>query len=126
MLRLLAVQLGLAMSLALVAGGCGKQAADGASCDAVGARFLALAHQQLADAQRTGDVDAPTRARIDNHVPAIRDAMVRACKEHGWAAETRACFAAADSDGKMKACYQAMAPEQRALLEQSAAGKLAQ
>jgi hypothetical protein len=115
------------LTMALAALGCGKgKAKDGASCDEVGARFLAVAKQQLDSAQKAGEVDARTRTRVENHVPAIRDAMVRACKENGWDAPTRSCFAAADDDGKMKACYQAMAPEQRALLEKSAAGKLAE
>lgn len=117
----------LAGALALAVTACNKgKAKDGASCDEVGARFLAVAKLQLDTAEKAGEVDARTRTRVENHVPAIRDAMVRACKENGWDGATRSCFAAADDDGKMKACYQAMSPEQRALLEKSAAGKLAE
>jgi hypothetical protein len=127
MLRVNAVAAGLVIAvigLALTAPGCGKGKNAGATCDAVGARFLAVARKQLDDASKAGDLEGETRTRIDNHIPAIRDAMVRACKENAWTAEVRACFASADDDGKMKACYQAMPPEQRALLEKAAAGKL--
>jgi hypothetical protein len=97
--------------------GCAKGKHDGTSCDAVGANFLALSDRQLADAEKTGGVDAKTRAAVETHVPAMRDSMVRACKESGWSAESRACFAAASDDAAMMSCYQTLAPEQQALLE---------
>jgi hypothetical protein len=49
----------------------------------------------------------------------MRDSIVRHCKEEGWAAEIRGCFAAAaDGDG-MTICYQRLPDEQRALLDRS-------
>ncbi|MCA9677825.1 MAG: hypothetical protein H6709_01260 [Kofleriaceae bacterium] len=127
MLRFVAGRLGLVLitcGLAATSPGCKKKAGDGASCDAVGARFLAVAHRQLDDAVKTGAADPETRKRVEGTVPAIRDAMVRACKEDGWAADTRTCFAGASDDAAMKACYQGLAPEQRAMLEKAAAGQL--
>jgi hypothetical protein len=114
-----ACALGLVVVLVLGAAGCGKGKKDGASCDDVGARFLALAHQQLDSAAKAGDVDAELKTRVESHVPAMRDAMVRACKEDGWAKETRDCFANAAGDTEMTGCYQSMPAEQRALLEKA-------
>ena len=56
---------------------------------------------------------------VESHLPAMRDSMVKACKEDGWSVETRDCFAGASDDKKMTACYQTMPAEQRALLEKA-------
>ena len=109
----------LALTLALAASSCGKGAKDGASCDDVGARFLALAHAQLDGAAEAGELDAERKTAVESHLPAMRDAMVRACKEDGWSKETRDCFAGASSDTQMTSCYQTMPAEQRALLEKA-------
>lgn len=111
----------LASMLVLVA--CGKGAKDGASCEAVGTRFLELAHKQIDDAAGADEVDPETRAGVEGHLPAMRDAMVRACKEHEWPAETRGCYASATKDADMEACYAAMSPELRARLDEATAGK---
>jgi hypothetical protein len=105
--------------LALAA--CGKGTKDGASCKDVGTRFLEVAQRQLADA--AGDVDVETRAAVDSHLPAMRDAIVRACEDHEWPAQTRGCYASAAAGGDMEACYQAMPPELRARLDEATAGK---
>jgi len=109
----------IALVLVLTAAACGKGKKDGASCEDVGARFLALAHQQLDRAAEAGDVDPEIGKAVAGHVPAMRDAMVRACKEDGWSVETRTCFAGAASDTQMTGCYQTMPAEQRALLEKA-------
>ncbi len=108
--------------LAAVGCGKGKQGA-GDSCDAVGANFLALSQRQLDEARAAKQVDDQTHASVGGHLPAIRDAMVRACKDNAWTVETRGCFARANDDATMSACYQAMPAEQRALLEKASAGE---
>lgn len=114
----------LALGVLLAAAGCGKGTGKGSGdgCDPVGANFLTLSHRQLDDARAAKQVDDQTYASIAGHLPAIRDAMVRACKESAWSVETRGCFANATSDAELAGCYQAMPAEQRELLEKSSAG----
>lgn len=109
----------LAFLLPLALAACGKGKQGGASCEDVGARFLALAHAQVDNAARAGDVEPDLETAVESHLPAMRDSMVRACKEDGWSKATRDCFAAASTDTTMTACYQAMPAEQRALLEKA-------
>lgn len=109
----------LAVLLTLALGACGKGKKEGASCGDVGARFLAIAQAQVDSAAKAGDVDAELETAVESHLPAMRDAMVRACKEDGWSKETRDCFAGAASDTAMTSCYQTMPAEQRALLEKA-------
>jgi hypothetical protein len=104
--------------LALAA--CGQRDRRDATCQDVGTRFLELVRQQVGEAAR-GGLDDTTRAQIETHAPAMRDAMVRACEDGAWADETRACFARARSDTAMTACYESMPAEQRALLEKASA-----
>lgn len=110
------------VALLLLLAACAKGGDDGATCEAAGARFLELAHHQLENAAKAGHLDAKTRATVDGHVPAMRDAMVRACKEHGWPAETRACFAGAANDTAITTCYETMPPELKARLDRATAG----
>ena len=114
----------LVLGVLLAAAGCGKgKPGAGDSCAAVGAQFLALSHRQLDDARAAKQVDDQTYASVAGHLPTIRDAMVRACKDDAWSGETRACFARAPDDAAIKACYQAMPAEQRELLEKASAGE---
>jgi len=101
--------------------GCKKKPADGATCDQAGAKFAANVHHTIGAAEKAKDTDATGRRTIDDTVPAMRDAMVRACKEHGWPAETRRCFAEAVDGAAEAACYEAMPPEMRAKLDASSA-----
>ena len=78
-------------------------------------------HHTVAAAEHAHDTDAKGRQTIDDTVPAMRDSMVRACKEHGWPVETRQCFADAADGAAETACYEAMPPALRAKLDQAAA-----
>jgi hypothetical protein len=113
-------RLALVAILALSAG-CKKKHAEGASCDQAGARFAANVHRTVGEAETAKDTDAKGRQTLDDTVPAMRDAMVRACKEHGWPAETRQCFADAADGAAETACYESMPPELRAKLDQASA-----
>ena len=97
-------------------GGC-KKGGDN-SCDAVGARFLAIAEADLAKAE---GVARDERDAVHGLVAPLRDAMVKACRQDGWSAEARACYAAAPDEARFRACEAKLTGEQRALLEQSAA-----
>lgn len=108
--------------VALALAGCKKGKKDGATCDQVGAKFAANLHHTVGVAHRDGQTDAKGHQMIDDTVPAMRDAMVRACKEHGWPVETRQCFADAADGAAEETCYEAMPPELRAKLDEAAAG----
>jgi hypothetical protein len=107
---------------ALAAAACGKGPAEGAPCDEVGTNFLALAHADLRLAADAGAVDPETRGDTESHLPAIRDSIVRHCKEDGWSAATRDCFASARSADHMTRCYEALPPEHRDPLDKASAG----
>lgn len=113
-------RLALVAILAL-AGGCKKHKSDGATCDQVGAKFAANVHHAVATAEKAGDTDATGRRTLEDTVPAMRDSMVRACKEHGWPVGTRRCFADAADGAAETACYEAMPPELRAKLDAASA-----
>jgi hypothetical protein len=103
----------------LLLAGCSKKAKDGATCDQVGARLFELTGAELELAARTERVDPDTRTLSAAQLPAMRDSIVRHCKDDGWSPEIRGCFvAAADGDG-MTICYQRLPDEQRARLDRS-------
>ena len=106
---------GLVMSAALA--GC-KKGGGTTSCDAVGARFLAIAEADLAKAT---DIQRDERDAVHGLIAPLRDAMVKACRQDGWSVDARACYVAAPDEARFRACESKLTGEQRALLEQSAA-----
>jgi hypothetical protein len=109
------------VALPLGSFGCGKRDAGkaGASCDAVGARFLAVARARL---EARPDLDAALRTGIEDLLSPMRDGMVRGCREGGWTPAARDCFAGAADDAAMKACYQQLTPAQQQALAAHAQG----
>lgn len=97
--------------------GC-KKGGGNVSCDAVGARFHAIAEADLA---KEKDVSASERDRVHQLLGPLRDALVKSCRDNAWAAEARACMQAAADEGAFRACETRLTGEQRALLEQSSA-----
>jgi len=102
---------------ALCLGGC-KKGGGNTSCDAVGARFLAIAEADLAKAT---DVSRDERDAVHGLIAPLRDAMVKACRQDGWSTDARACYVAAPDEARFRACEAKLTGEQRALLEQSSA-----
>ena len=103
----------------LLACGSRGDAGSGASCDAGGARFLAIARAQLA---ARPDADTTVRAGVEGLLAPIRDGLVKACREGKWSASARDCFAGAADHVALKACYRQLSPEQQQRMAQSAAG----
>jgi hypothetical protein len=97
--------------------GC-KKGGGNASCDAVGARFHAIAEADLAKDKGVG---ARERDAVHALLGPLRDALVKSCRDNGWSADARACMAAAADEGVFRACEAKLSGEQRALLEQSSA-----
>lgn len=98
--------------------GC-KHGKGGASCDAVGVRFLALAQADLAAAK---ELDGASRRGVAGMLAPMRDAMVRACREDGWSPEARACFIASADPTQFQACERTLSEPQRELLRKAAGG----
>ena len=97
--------------------GC-KKGSGTASCDAVGARFHAIAESDLA---KEKDVGAAERDRVHQLLGPLRDSLEKSCRDNAWSAEARACMAAAADEGAFRGCESRLTGEQRALLEQSSA-----
>jgi hypothetical protein len=95
-----------------------KKGGGSASCDAVGARFLAIAEADLAKADK---VPRDERDAVHGLVAPLRDAIVKACRRDGWSVDARSCYAEAPDEARFRACEAKLTGEQRALLEQSAA-----
>lgn len=107
----------LLAAILLAITGCKKGGGD-ASCDAVGARFHAIADADLAADK---GVDARERAAVRGLIGPMRDALVKSCRDNKWSADARACMATAADDAAFRACEVKLSGEQRALLEQAAA-----
>jgi len=101
--------------------GCKRQPAGERTCDQVGARFLAIARDDLARQAKEGGGDATVRDGVAGLLAPMRDSMVRACRQDRWSAEARACYADAPSQAAFTACEVKLTGEQRQLLEQAAA-----
>jgi hypothetical protein len=106
---------GLVVPVALA--GC-KKGGGPASCDAVGARFLAIAEADLAKAT---DIERDERDAVRGLIAPLRDAMVKACRQDGWSVDARTCYVGAPDEARFRACEAKLTGEQRTLLEQSAA-----
>jgi hypothetical protein len=108
--RLLAVAL-------LVA--CREKPPEGAPCSAVATRQLTLAQAALGSAT----LAPATRALLDKQLPAIRDALDRACREGGWSSSVRDCMVQATDHAAFQACEQRLTDDQRRALDLAARGE---
>jgi hypothetical protein len=109
-------------ALALSLGACARHrdAGPGAPCEAVGAKFASVARTGLAaDKDLTPDL----RTGVDGLIAPMRDGLIRACKDGAWDQPARDCFANADDERAMKACYGRLSSDQRAALDRAAAGQ---
>jgi hypothetical protein len=82
-------------------------------CEAVGAKFVALAKLDL---ERT-TLDDDTRRNITTQLPAMRDSLVNACKDSSWEPAVRTCLLDAVDHTAFEACQRALTPAQRDRLE---------
>lgn len=101
--------------VALAVAGC-KGRGEGASCDSVGSKFIALARADL-DAS---DLDPASRRGVTGLLAPMRDAMVRACREDKWSAPARTCFAGAADVATFRTCEAELGATQRELLHKAA------
>ena len=83
------------------------------ACEAVGAKFVAIAKFEL----ETAKVDAGTRRNIGDQLPAMRDSLVNACKDSKWEPAVRTCLVNAIDHVAFENCQRDLTPVQRDRLE---------
>jgi hypothetical protein len=99
--------------------GC-KRGGDGApACDAVGAKFLVLAKDDLEKKQP----DEVLRRGVEDQLPAMRDSMVYVCTETKWAGAVRQCLVDATDHAAFETCEQQLTDVQRRDLARAALGE---
>lgn len=108
----------LGVVLALGAG-CRGGAADGPPCGAAGAKFMALAKDDLEHTT----VDAEMRRAVADQLPAMRDSLVHVCTDSKWSGAVRTCLVDAKDRVAFEACEQQLTDAQRQALDRSAQGK---
>lgn len=97
-----------------------KRGGDGAPpCDAVGARFLVLAKDDLEKKQP----DEALRRRVEDQLPAMRDSIAFVCTETKWTAAVRTCLVDAKDHAAFEACEQQLTEIQRRDLARAARGE---
>ena len=117
--RVLAPRLAVAVGLLVGASACKRGHADGPPCGAAGAKFFALATDDLERAKPTDEV----RRAITVQLPAMRDSLVHVCTEGGWSPSVRACLVAASDRTAFEACELQLTEEQRRALDRATRGE---
>lgn len=100
-------------------GACRGHAGGGAPCGKVAGRFLQIAREDAAQAT----LDAATRRAVDEQLPAMRDALAKACSDGEWPAPVRDCMARAADHVALEACEAQLADPQRQALDRAARGE---
>jgi hypothetical protein len=109
------------MCLAVVMLAAGCHAADSEpppTCGVIAARFLDLARHDLEAAK----VDEASSRAVKAQLPAMRDALARACNEGKWNEATRRCLVRANDHIGLEACEQDLTDEQRRDLDRGLSG----
>jgi hypothetical protein len=99
--------------------GCRGGAGDAAPpCGAVAAKFYEIAKHDL----ETAKVDDATARAVTDQLPAMRDALARACTEGTWSGATRKCLVHANDHAGVETCEQQLTDEQRRDLDRATRG----
>ncbi len=102
--------------IALATGACGHGAEPTAGCTAVAGRMVAIAR----DALGATAVDAVTRQRVSDQLPAMHDAIEASCTNDHWGPGVRDCLAHAPDHAAFEACELQLTAAQRAGLDRAA------
>lgn len=113
-----AVVLALA-SVVIVGSGCRKKVTDEAPCGTVANRLFTIARDDLAKAT----VDPVSRRSVADQLPAMRDALMKACTDGAWSREARNCMANAPDHAAFQACQLQLTDGQRSKLDEAARGE---
>jgi hypothetical protein len=112
------VSLALAFCVLGVAG-CNRGGDGAPPCNAVGARFLVLAKDDLEKKQP----DEALRRGVEDQLPAMRDSLVFVCTETKWTGAVRSCLVGAKDHAAFEACELQLTDLQRRDLARAAAGE---
>ena len=91
---------------------------DGAPCSAVATRQRTLA----ADALGSATVEPATRALVERSLPALQQALTRACEGGAWSPAVRDCMVQARDHAAFQACELQLTDDQRRALDLAARG----
>jgi hypothetical protein len=101
--------------------GCNRGASDGPPCGAVGAKFMALAKDDLEHKQPP--IDEAMRRAVEAQLPAMRDSIVHVCTDSTWTGAVRKCLVDANDRVAFEACEQQLTDPQRQALDRAARGE---
>jgi hypothetical protein len=88
-----------------------------APCGTAAGRFYMIAKADL------DKVDDETRRAVEDQLPAMRDALDRACREDDWTSRVRNCLANAPNHQAFEDCERGLTEAQRNGLERTARGE---
>jgi hypothetical protein len=108
--------------VAVLASAACNRSSDGPACGAVGAKFMALAKDDLEHKK----VDETMRRAVEAQLPAMRDSIVHVCTDSKWTAAVRKCLVDANDRVAFEACQQQLTDAQRQALDKSARGEFAE
>jgi hypothetical protein len=103
----------------LVLAGCNRGGDRAPPCNAVGAKFLVLAKDDLEKKQP----DQALRRGVEDQLPAMRDSIVFVCTETKWTPAVRTCLVDAKDHAAFEACELQLTDVQRRDLARAAAGE---
>jgi hypothetical protein len=101
--------------------GCSRGASDGPACGAVGAKFMALAKDDLE--HKGTSIDEAMRRAVEAQLPAMRDSIVHVCTDSAWSGGVRKCLVDANDRAGFEACEQQLTDPQRQALDRAARGE---
>lgn len=91
----------------------------GAPCNAVATRQRTLAEGALGSAT----VEPATRALVERSLPALQEALMRACEGGAWSPAVRDCMVQAPDHAAFQACELRLTDDQRRALDLAARGE---
>jgi hypothetical protein len=104
---------------AIIAGAACEKQKDEASCGAVATRMFTVAREDLAKAK----VDPATARRVEDQLPAMRDALTQLCTDGKWSTQVRNCMVSSGDPLALQACEARLTDEQRRALDRATAGE---
>ena|SRR6185312_16719234 len=103
----------------MTAGACHQRAVESAPCSAVAGRLTTITRAALGSAT----VDPEVRPLVTAQLPALQNALTRACSDGAWSAAIRNCMVQAPDHAAFQLCEQKLTDDQRRALDQAARGE---
>jgi hypothetical protein len=109
----------VALVFCVLVAGCSRGGDGAPPCNAVGAKFIVLAKDDLEKKQP----DEALRRGVEDQLPAMRDSIVFVCTETKWTGAVRKCLVDAKDHAAFEACEQQLTDVQRSGLARAALGE---